>query len=683
MSTSLKIIMKKKTIALCLCALSVVTSAKEPLTAAESVVDKVAGSVAENKPMEITAGSDVPWQVDSPEEASKAFKATGELHGTTERFKTYWQENGKRFAEHGVTAYESYAKWMLMEPNKGEWDPSFFDDEMAIFKENGLKWVPFLIAGPAYSTPPWFKESEESVFAKDIETGDVSRDQSIWNPHIKPRIRHWLKQFFNHYAHDDMQSVVLGISGVFGEAIYTANGNLWTTIWDGEYPQHLGWWAGDSYAEADFRAVMQNKYQTIEQLNNAWQTDITSFDEVKPFVPDDKHLDRARLDMTRWYMSSMVDYAEWWTKTVREFAPTLPIMLITGGDARPQLGADMSAQTKMAAKYNAGIRITNEASDYAMNFYLTRHIGSSARLYDTYFGYEPAGPVDENGITARIYNAVASGATELFHYDRPPSGARGERYKRDLDLMNIQKPEVEVAMLWSRTSADLMPMNEIMPQVISLNRGMRDLADFDFIDELMIEDGALSQNRESQNRESQTRVLVWGTWEIIEQETADRIQTAVRNGLTLIVPAGFEPRTPEGELVFPAQLIDNLSDEAPLPVVKEGKGQIVFAGDTDNNLFSFIGNVMDDLSDMITGENSSSAELAATLALVLQSPQDYGVTGLAAETSLDAKMDGVYLTVTETDFLYYNHGDKAQAVQTMNGSKNIPAQSIVRIKRNK
>ncbi len=327
-------------------------------TIAVEVFDPGRPACKAGDPMVVTVGNDVGWQVLSLEEARKAFQERGELRcGPNERMTPHWNASGQLYREHGVTAFEPYVKWMLMEPKQGVWDPSFYDAELAAFKRNGLQWVPFLIAGPAYATPPWFKESSESVFAVDLRTGHASRDQSIWNPNLRPRIRAWLARFFDHYEHDDMQAVLLGISGVFGESIYTAGGNEWTQIWDGQYPQHVGWWCGDNFAEADFRARMREKYGEISLLNRAWHTKFATFEEVAPFVPDEKHADRARLDLVRWYMGSMTDYAEWWISTTRELAPTVPILLCTGGQGLSELGADMSGQTKMVAKHGAACEL--------------------------------------------------------------------------------------------------------------------------------------------------------------------------------------------------------------------------------------------------------------------------------------------------------------------------------------
>jgi Beta-galactosidase len=588
------------------------------------------------KPMVTTAANDVGWQVASPEEARAAFKERGELRCGPEKMAAHWKEHGPLYAEHGVTAFEPYVKWMLLEPKKGVWDPAFYDAELAAYKEHGLKWVPFLIAGPAYATPPWFKESEESVFAVDVATGDVSRDQSIWNPHLRPRVRAWLKRFFEYYAHEDMQSVLLGISGVFGESIYTAGGNLWTHIWDGEYPQHFGWWCGDRYAKADFAKTMRAKYEDIAALNTAWGTELTSFDEVVPFVPDDDRTMRARLDLVRWYMDSMTAYAEWWVATTRELAPDVPILLCTGGDGSAELGADMTGQTEMVARHGAGMRITNEASDYGTNFYLTRIIGTACRHYGTYFGYEPAGPVDTNGIVARVYNAAASGAWELFHYDNPPQGERGEQYKRHLDLMQIREPVVEVGFFWSRTSADLGQRKGLVEAV----RAVRDICDVAFLDERLIADGALKD----------LKVFVWAAGPVTERHTAEVIRQAVKNGLTLVVPGGWHPQSPEGEAVFPSAVPAH-------PTAPVGSGAVVQSA------------------------NETAESVADVLAALISDPAAFGVPGLSPEAAVDAKPDAVYVTVTTRDILLYNHGDTPRTVSTPAKAVEVPAHTIVSVPR--
>lgn len=604
------------------------------------------------KPMVITAGNDVGWQVTNPEAARQAFLERGELRCGPENMEAHWERSGAMYAEHGVTAFEPYVKWMLLEPEEGVWDPAFYDAELNVFKKHGLKWVPFLIAGPAYATPPWFKESVESVFAVDLKTGAVTRDQSIWNPHLRPRVRAWLARFFGHYDQKDMQAVLLGISGVFGESIYTAGGNEWTQIWDGEYPQHLGWWCGDQYAKADFVKSMREKYQDITSLNKAWDTDIESFDDVSPFVPDDSQSMRARLDFVRWYMGSMTDYAEWWVATTRELAPDVPVLLCTGGGGDSQLGADMTAQSKMVARHGAGIRITNEASDYATNFYLTRIVGTACRHYGTYFGYEPAGAVDTRGIVARIYNAVASGAWELFHYDNPPQGERGEPYKQYSKLMLIREPVIEVGFFWSRTSADL----NLQRGRTRLAHDIRDLSDVAYVDEQLIADGVLAG----------LKVLVWGSGPVTEADTARAIQRAVENGMTLVVPKGWQVTSPEGDTLFPSAFTTH----------PDNSGTAASSGLPSTPAAIRIGD-----GAIIQSASTRAESVAALLAALIREPGGFGVSGLSPEASVDAQSDEVYVSVTTRDILLYNHGDKTHTVSMPSGPVEVPAQAIVSVPR--
>lgn len=734
-------------------------------------------------PMVISAGNDVGWQVDNPAEALRVLQETGALRGDTRRLEEHWANVGADYARHGVNAFEPYVKWGLLEPQEGVWDPEFYDAELALFKAHGLKWVPFLIAGPAYATPPWFKESDESVFAVDLVTGEVSRDQSIWNPALKPRVRSWLERFFAHYDASDMQAVLLGISGVFGESIYTAGGNLWTHIWDGPYPQHVGWWCGDAHARADFRAAMEAKYGTIEALNAAWSGDFGGFEDLEPFVPYATLPDRARLDMARWYMGAMTEFAEWWAMTVREIAPEVPILMCTGGHASPELGADMSAQTKAMARHGAGMRITNEASDYGSNYHLTRHISSASRLYDTYFGYEPAGEVSADGIVARVYNALASGAWELFHYDNPPQGERGERYLRYLDLMTIREPVVDVGLFWSRDSTDLGLAHDLP----ILGATLRDVVDLEYTDELMISDGALDG----------LSCLVWGSGLVTEAETAEAIHQAVQAGMTLVTPAGWDPRSPEGEPVFPSGTVTATAFAGRVPVTalptsgpttpwREGEfhgpepdniwhsGTVCWtegsvrlhlpeAGGERFKLRYRTGSVQEPvrvlagdeelltLAPGTTGEidvtlpGPAGADVTVTLETqswcpaevegasdtrqlgillgglvvgtaaeptspiaavtrigegwlveaavagaegvadavgeLIRNAEDYGIEPFRPELAAGSLRDQVYLTVTTTDILLYNHGDAAVTVDLPGGPVEIPGHDIVSVPR--
>ena len=482
------------------------------------IIALCAAAHAVDAPMHFTIGNDVALQVLPLKEAQRQMDAIA-----------------KGAAAARVTAWEPYVKWSMIEREPGKWDFAYYDMQVRTLQKHGLKWTPFLIAGPAYATPKWFKESGESVFAVCLEHGQPTRTQSIWNPNMPVHVDRLIEAFAKHFDHKRMQALLLGISGDFGETIFPVSGNDWTYTRcpdpDGTYHTHAGWWCGDEHATADFRRAMCEKYPTIDALNQAWKTKLATFDEAKPFLPDKSHSDRASLDMVTWYRGSMTRYAEVWLKSCKKHLPDVQVLLCTGGDANLMHGSDFSEQAIMAAKYGAGIRITNEASDYPTNFVITRWVGSSCRNLGTYFGYEPAGEVTEKAIAARIYNAIASGADELFAYEAPPAGSRGAVYARYRNLMVKRKPDVPVAIMLSKTSQVL----GLWGQQYDNAKKFRDYSDYDFLDESLIAQGFLDRYK----------ALIWSNGGVTDTATLTKIATWVQSGG--IVLARVAPRDIDGK----------------------------------------------------------------------------------------------------------------------------------------
>lgn len=455
--------------------------------------------------MHFTRGNDVALQVKSPAEARTELSATLD-----------------DAAKIGVTAFEPYVKWMLLEPEEGKWDFTYYDMVVDECTKHGMKWTPFLIAGPAYATPKWFKDGKESVFARCLEHGQATRTQSIWNPAMPRRVDSLMGAFAGHFDKSRIQSLLLGVSGDFGESIFTVSGNYWTYIWDGEYHHHPGWWCGDAYAEKDFRAAMKRKYRTVRAMNAAWKSTYASFDAVKPFLPDTAPSRQARLDMVHWYRGSMTRYAEMWLKTAKHYLPHTTVQLCTGGEGVSVHGADFTEQAIMAARNGCGMRITNEASNYGDNFMLTRLVGSACGNLGTYFGYEPAGEVTDNGVAARFYNAVASGASELFVYDSPATGPRSDVYRACTPLLVKRRPDVKVAMFYCKTSEELgvEGFSKGGDDFYTHAADFRDYADFDLLDESLIAKGFLNRYK----------ALVWMDGAVTEAATLKTIQKWIARG---------------------------------------------------------------------------------------------------------------------------------------------------------
>lgn len=397
----------------------------------------------------------------------------------------------------GATSVESYVTWAGVEPRENEWDWSKWDRQVALLKSAHLKWVPFLIAGPAYATPLWFHNGAHSHYFRCLEHGAESKVQSIFNPDLPPYVERFLRAFAEHYRDSEViESVLLGVSGVFGESIYPAgNEGGWTAQLTGTYHNHAAWWAGDVYAEAAFRAAMTKKYAGVTALNQAWGTKLASFAEVAPFLPEKAASDRARADFVEWYQQAMTDWAARWVSLARRALPKTEIYLCTGGDGNPQLGADFTAQAKAIAGAGAGIRVTNEGSDYARNFSVTREVATATKQYGTFCGFEPASKVNEKGVVARLYNAAASGARQLHDYapNLMTNAAALRNLRQFAPQLAPQKAQVPLALYLSRESW-AQDAGRIA-RLYEISRAVRDLADHDYLAAQSVQDGGLKRYR--------------------------------------------------------------------------------------------------------------------------------------------------------------------------------------------
>lgn len=532
----------------------------------------------------------------------------------------------------GVTSIESYVTWETCERDgEGKWDWSQWDRQVKILQENGLKWVPFIILGPAYSTPNWFRASKDHVPCRCLEHQIDSKIESRWNPHLPRYIERFLSEFAKRYEKTGViESVLLGIQGDYGEAIYSVTGGGWTFNIPGEYHNHPGYWCGDEYALASFRRYVEAKYGSADAINKAWGTSFASPSTVDfpgqamlggdMMSPPNIATRRRWLDFIDWYRAEMTDWAEWWIRTTRKYFPTTPIYLCTGGDAEPHHGSNFAEQCRVAAKYDAGVRITNEASDYATNFVITRWVASAGKYYGAYFGFEPAGAEDEKGIVARIYNATASGANQLHDYSPNvvSSQSRIDAQRAHVKwLFHVAKPIVPVA-LWYPNVDMTLRWGGYFPKAGML----RDLVDYDYVDETMLRNGALASHK----------LLVILHGKVMEKADAALIAKWVAEGGRAIVMGVERFESVEGTSEPEALLFGDSASGRSL-----GKGEIVRVKTED--------------------------ELAARLG------KDLHELGLSV---CEPRKDGIYCTEIEPGrFLFLNTGAGAAKVKIECGGKTL------------
>jgi len=542
----------------------------------------------------------------------------------------------------GVTSHEGYVRWNLCEPEQGRYDWSVYDAYVEVYRKYGLKWVPFLIVGSAYSLPDWYYKKPGSQGYVCLEHGEECDVQSLWNPVLRDHVSRFIKAFCDHYRDTGViESILLGVTGNYGEAIYVATGNDWTADIHGQYHTHPGFWAGDKYAVEDFQKRLERKYGKVENLGQAWGTTVAGFDVIKPFLKKDAPNDRAWLDFCDWYIGSMTEWSRFWLQETRKNFPKGEIYLCTGGHAPAEHGSNFGDQCKVAAEVGGGVRITNEGSDYKGNFSLTRWVASAGRQYGAYFSFEPAGVVKPEAVSARIYNATASGARGLHYYypnlfsSKEATGSFvrwGKQFKQ-------REPIVEIAVYYPQTFIKLNG-NEFL----GLLQPLRDRFDFGFMSDEQIRDGGLAS----------VKALILLDGNTSESDIWNRVVEWVRNGGLLLYADGIgRLRTVEGDERFHEMLFGAHADvDPPLkgPQGDVGKGRaVVFHGASKEETYRAF----------LTDTLRSAPELSPATRRMLD---------------LDGVEDGVFVTLcASNELLWLNATDK----EMRRGRKRLPAHSIV------
>lgn len=360
----------------------------------------------------------------------------------------------------GFTSVQIYTQWRLFEgAGRDRWDWSGFDRQVEQIQKAGLKYVPFLLMGPYYAAPDWWLTSKEHMGLRCLEHDKDCPIESVWNKAFYREIGRVAQAMSDHYLPwGVLESVQPGICGDYGEAIFPVLGN-----WPGTYHTHRGYWCGGADAKLSYRDYLEKQYQNVTALNRQWRTNFSSFAEIEPRMPH-RCVSRSEVfDQMSWYRASMTNYCDIWMAACRKAFPHLPIYLCTGGaDDETASGANFGQQAKVAAKYDGGIRLTNEGNTFAYNFPLTSHTHAACEFYGAYLGLEPVGPLTPEGVRARVFGSAAFGNRQLFHYygnvfdpntNQPKPAARA--LADNVDLIGQQTSEHGIAMFWPIDQATL------------------------------------------------------------------------------------------------------------------------------------------------------------------------------------------------------------------------------------
>jgi hypothetical protein len=454
----------------------------------------------------------------------------------------------------------------------GVWDWTQADNGLASMKKAGMRWQYF----PHFHFPPdWYRKTEKFVPSIGLRTKRELTAMSLWSPDIVPWFDHGYSALAQHYG-TNIYAIYLGVHGDFGETIFPMG---WhpdeKTRFTTEHRPTQDFWCGDKSARADFSKFAKAKYKSLAKLNKTWGTDFKDFaqidyppaayDKTKSVI-DHPQSRRYWLDFIDWYYDSMTRFTGEVCRIARHYFPDALLELPVGGGSEDLMyGQDTTAIPKIAKKYGVHIRSTHGGfKPFAENYAgMLKKIATPCKFYGVPHWLEPPGAITPEGEVSRIMEALSCGNYGFWDWGANPLTA-AQVFRDYTNYFTQEQPVVDVALFFPTTHHRLHP-DRIFPQkLLSNGATLRDVIDFDMIDEQLIGEDALKDYR----------VLVWIEGKYVEQHTLEKLDQWVRKG-GLLLRWGADPvETVEGESGFWAKHFAS------------AKQHVIIARDLDKNTWS-------------------------------------------------------------------------------------------------
>ena len=221
-----------------------------------------------------------------------------------------WQDDVRLMAEAGVNIVSlGIFSWALLEPRPGEWDFTWLDEIMDLLHENGID---VDLATASASPPPWLSTLHPEVLP-------VTHDGTVLHQGGR---QHWrpTSPVFRSYA--------LRLVRTIAER-YADHPALVAWHISNELGCHNVYDYSDDAARA-FREWLQDRYATLDDLNNAWGTAFWSqhyaeWDEIVPPRVAPTHVNPGRqLDFERFSSDALRDYLRAENAVLAEVTPSVP-----------------------------------------------------------------------------------------------------------------------------------------------------------------------------------------------------------------------------------------------------------------------------------------------------------------------------------------------------------------------
>lgn len=396
----------------------------------------------------------------------------------------------RRLKDAGVDTIETRLVWWEIEPEPGRFDFSRFERALERIEQSGLR--PGLF--PWFQHPPkWYDAAHEKhARFRCLEHGQDTTILSLFDPktlEVYDRLYAEVARRFGRRV----QFLYVCISGDFGEVCYPSGVDHYHFS---SPHNHEAFWCGDRMARADFVGAMRKKYSSLDQLNDAWLTHFSDWNEdLMPALPMRQHSLRRRRDFADWYVGSLMRFTDAAGEVARRHFPDHEIAVPLGFPfEKLWVGQIKSQAVKIAAKHRLVARWTGMGwlKSFDRTNVLARRFASAAHFYGAEFGTEAASPFTRENSADALYECLANGAT-LVHDDPGNMFGHEAVYRKLRPMLRGSPPVCRAAVLYP-LSNELYEIDDFrLDDFIDRAARLRHQCDYDICDQHMIADGYLKR----------------------------------------------------------------------------------------------------------------------------------------------------------------------------------------------
>jgi hypothetical protein len=466
-------------------------------------------------------------------------------------------------ASAGVTLLESEGDLAgLRETAAGRYDLAVPDADLDAARRAGFGWT----FHPHFRLPETRRERTPLVRIECLEHNLPAPAVSPWNPDYRNQAASAYQGLAQAYrGREGFAGLRLGMPGQFGEAGLLAGGLPASARdeiarGDRDAHHHPDWWAGDSLARAAFRGAMLSRYRTLSDLNAAWGTRFRTTDEVAyPRSPTDGTR-RRWLDFVGWYVESAADQAAAAAESARRvFGDSLLMLPVPTVPEGARGSHDASLLARAVARERAHLRLPLEPQAFpAAQAGEIGAAATAAKFFNAPLWVDLTGVGSPDQQTARMFAAASFGARGLTA-SPGEVGANRDLWYRFGKFLRVDEPLTDVAMLYPTTTGRLRGGTTVFERG---SAEIRDVLNYDVVDENLVAEGALSRYRVAVLWEG----VVW------RGETLERLREWVRGGGVLVAYDFGKMESVEGDRSWHADLFGYASRLRP--VTGPGTGSI-------------------------------------------------------------------------------------------------------------